>query len=221
MTLVRLLNWVRSPLKSALNFGTRSGWLSLLVWLAAISPAHAALELRIAIEDGVNQVTVGSSTKAAVLDGSGRPLGEIAAMNAFVAKPTSGGVALDQWKSGQIWVQPSGDGYVYIGNRWYRGKTLVVPTSKGLTAVNYVDLEHYLASVLGGEMSGGWPQEALKAQAVAARSYALYQRQRGANSVYDLGDTAAWQVYDGVEDESVGTQMAVKATAGQVLTYNG
>ncbi|MBD2018691.1 SpoIID/LytB domain-containing protein, partial [Leptolyngbya sp. FACHB-36] len=38
---------------------------------------------------------------------------------------------------------------------------------------------------------------------------------------YDLGDTAAWQVYDGVEDESVGTQMAVKATAGQVLTYNG
>jgi stage II sporulation protein D len=201
--------------------GSRSWWLSGLFWLAIVAPAQAALELRVAIEDGARQVKVGSSTKAVLRDGSGRPLGEIAAMNAFIAEPSQGKIALDRWQSGQIWVEPTGGGYVFIGDRWYRGRALVVPAGSGLTAVNYVDLEQYLYSVLGGEMNGNWPQEALKAQAVAARSYALYQRQSAANEIYDVGDTAGWQVYDGIEDESTGTQAAVNATAGQVLTHNG
>lgn len=70
-------------------------------------------------------------------------------------------------------------------------------------------------------MVPSWPQEALKAQAVAARSYALYQRQSSANSVYDVGDTQAWQVYNGLEKETSTTQAAVNATTGQVLTYSG
>jgi stage II sporulation protein D len=204
-----------------LRTGSRSWWLSGLLWLAIMAPAQAALELRVAIEDGVSQVKVGSSTKAVVRDASGRQLGEIAAMNAFVADPGQGKVTLDRWQSGQLWVEPTGGGYIFIGDRWYRGRALVVPTNSGLTAVNYVDLEHYLYSVLGGEMNGNWPQEALKAQAVAARSYALYQRQNAANETYDVGDTAGWQVYDGIEDESAGTQAAVNATTGQVLTHNG
>ncbi len=205
----------------------RHWWFGLLIWLAAFSvvesaasrPAQAALELRVAIEDGVSQVAVGSSTKALVRDSSGRTLGEIAPMNAFLAQPKQGLVNLDHWQSGQIWVEPTDGGYVYIGDRWYRGRTLVVPSKKGLTAVNYVDLEQYLYSVLGGEMNGNWPQEALKAQAVAARSYALYERQRAGNGIYDLGDTPAWQVYRGIRDESTGTQAAVNATTGQVLIY--
>jgi len=198
------------------------GWLLvILFWLVWVFPARAALELRVAIEDGVNQVKVGSSTRAVVKDGTGRSLGEIAPMNAFVAQSGGKQVALDRWQSGQIWVEPLQGGSVYIGDRWYRGRALLVPTAKGLTAVNYVDLEHYLYSVLGGEMNGKWPPEALKAQAVAARSYALYQRQKAANSVFDVGDTPAWQVYRGIADESSGTQTAVNATAGQVLTYSG
>ncbi|HEY9751872.1 MAG TPA: SpoIID/LytB domain-containing protein [Coleofasciculaceae cyanobacterium] len=196
-------------------------WLAGLLWFIMIAPAQAALELRVGIQSGSEQVKVGSSTKAVVRDGTGRPLGEIAAMNAFMAKSDQGKVVLDRWQSGQIWVEPAAGGYVFIGDRWYRGRALVIPTSKGLTAVNYVDLEHYLYSVLGGEMSGTWPQEALKAQAVAARSYALYSRQRAANAPFDLGDTAAWQVYRGISDESVGTQAAVNATRDQVLTYQG
>jgi stage II sporulation protein D len=204
-----------------LKTGKRSWWLSIILWLSVIAPASAALELRVAIEDGVREVKVGSSTNAIVRDGSGRSLGEIAAMNAFIAEPDQGNVALDHWKSGQIWVEPTGGGYVFIGDRWYRGRVLVVQSGSGLVAVNYVDLEQYLYSVLGGEMNGNWPQESLKAQAVAARSYALYQRQNASNKIYDVGDTAAWQVYDGIEDESGGTQTAVNATASQVLIYNG
>ncbi len=199
---------------------SRHLWLSAFLWLAAMAPAHAALELRVGIEDGVNQVTIGSSTKAVVRDAAGKPIGEIAAMNAFVAQPSDGQVALDRWKSQMIWVEPSAGGLAYIGDRWYRGKTLVIPTEKGLTAVNYVDLEEYLYSVVGGEMGSRFPQEALKAQAVAARSYALYQRQNSRSTNFDVGDTPAWQLYDGVEKESAATLTAVNATAGQVLTYN-
>ncbi|XGV99452.1 MAG: SpoIID/LytB domain-containing protein [Leptolyngbya sp. BL-A-14] len=207
----------------------RIWWFGILVCMAAFSamesamsrPAEAALELRVAIKDGVSQVAVGSSTKAIVRDSSGRPLGEIAPMNAFIAQPKQGNVSLDRWQSGLIWVEPTDGGYVYIGENWYRGRTLVAPSKSGLTAVNYVDLEQYLYSVLGGEMNGNWPQEALKAQAVAARSYALYHRQHARNGLYDVVDTTASQVYRGIKDESVGTQMAVNATAEQVLISGG
>ncbi len=199
----------------------RPWWLAAVIWLVAIAPAQAALELRVGIEDGVSQVTVGSSTRAVVRNAANQPIGEIAPMNAFVAQPQNGEVALDRWKSQMIWVEPADGGLVYIGDRWYRGRTLVVPTEKGLTAVNYVDLEQYLYSVIGGEMGSRFPQEALKAQAVAARSYALFQRQKSRNPHFDVGDTPAWQVYDGVSDESAATLTAVDATAGQVLTYNG
>jgi stage II sporulation protein D len=188
---------------------------------SVVSRPAQSLELRVAIEEGVSQVAVGSSSKAIVRDSSGRPLGEIAPMNAFIAQPKQGSVGLDRWQSGQLWVEPTDGGYVYIGNRWYRGRTLVALSKSGLTAINYVDLEQYLYSVLGGEMNGNWPQEALKAQAVAARSYALYHREKAiaANSIYDVVDTTASQVYRGIQDESVGTQTAVNATANQVLAY--
>ena len=213
-----------------IGFRGRSCGLGLLMALATIAATAfsqtaaqaASVELRVAIADGVSSVKVGSSTNAVVTDGTNK-LGEIAAMNAFVAQADQGNVALDKWKGRQIWIEPSGgeEGYVWIGDHWFRGRVLVVPTAKGVTAVNYVDLEQYLYSVLGKEMGKGWPVETLKAQAVAARSYALYQRQRGGKGAYDLGNDQGWQVYEGIADESAGTQTAVAATAGQVLISNG
>nr|WP_290224988.1 SpoIID/LytB domain-containing protein [Trichocoleus desertorum] len=214
-------------LRYLVRLGGRHWWVSALIWLAMIAPARAALDLRVAIEEGVQQVGVASSTKALIKDGAGRTLGELSPGQALSAALSAGGVSLQgQWKAGQIWVEPTEGGYVWIGDRpergnWYRGRAFLVPTAKGLTAVNYVDLEQYLYSVVASEMIPSWPQEALKAQAIAARSYALYQRQTSANSVYDVGDTQAWQVYEGVGKETSTTQAAVSATAGQVLTYGG
>ncbi len=201
----------------------RHWWLGILLWLVLIAPAQAAVILRVAIERGVNQVKVGSNTTAIVKDSGGRTLGNLPGMSAFYAQAVPGGVALDKWQSGLFWIEPTGkEGLVYIGDRWYRGRTLVVPTDKGLDVVNWVDLEEYLYSVIGGEMSSNWPQEALKAQAIAARTYALYKReQQRKNPVYDLGDTPdRWQIYKGVSSESPAVYSAVDATAGQVLTYN-
>ncbi len=198
----------------------RYGWKTLLIWFCLVAPAQAQLLLRVAIEDGANQLKVGSTTQAVVRDGNGKVLGELAAMGGGIAQAQSGNVALGKWQGSQLWIDPSNGGNVWIGNGWYRGRVLLVPRNGGLTAINYVDLEEYLYSVLGAEMDGGWPQEALKAQAVAARTYALYKRQRS-NGVFDVGDDQNWQVYKGLITESTGTLAAVNATRGQVLTYNG
>ncbi len=201
------------------NMRGRHWWLSLLVWFILAFPA-AARELRVAIEEGVSQVKIGSSTNATVTDGTGRVLGQLAGMNGFAAQLKNGMVALDRWQAGEIKIQPTGEGYVYIGDRWYRGSIRIVSTGKALTAVNHVDLDNYLYSVLGAEMDASWPQEALKAQAVAARSYALYEQINNFNGISDVGDTQGWQVYKGVETESPGTYAAVNATKGLFMAYN-
>jgi stage II sporulation protein D len=208
-------------LKQIILSGGRHWWLSFLLWIVLVVPAQAAMELKVAIKEGVSRVQVGSSTKAIVRDAAGQEVGELEAMNAFNAQGGGSNVALGRWRSRSLWIEPTDNGFVWIGDRWYRGRTLLVPTSKGMTAVNYVDLDQYLYSVLGSEMSANWPQEALKAQAVAARSFALYKRSTSGNSVYDVGDTTTWQVYKGLEAEAPGTQSAVNATTGQVMTYGG
>ncbi len=211
-----------SPLRQVLHFFLRQQpwWLGLVIWLMA-APAQAALELRVAVERDASQVQVGSSTDAVLKDvGTGREIAQIPAMNAIVAQPKGGAVAFSQYQVGALWIEPSGGGYVFVGDKWYRGRVLVLPTSGGLTAVNYVDLDQYLYSVVGAEMGARFPMEALRAQAVAARTYALYQRQNSANDVFDVGDTTAWQVYDGLEAETAEIRAAVDSTSSLVLTYN-
>jgi len=195
-------------------------WLSVLIWMAMVGQAKA-LELRVAIVENASQVKVGSSTQAKIMDGAGRVLGELRPREGFYARPSGRSVVVTHKRASQIVIEPSAGGVVYIGDRWYRGRTKLVNSGGGLTAINYVDLELYLASVLGKEMYPSWPLEALKTQAVASRSYALHQRQHRGNSVFDVGDTTAWQVYNGMATEALSTQAAVAATTGQVLTYHG
>lgn len=196
------------------------GWLTPLVWLLALSPAIAT-ELRVAIDKGLAEVNVGSSTTATVKDGSGQVLGQLQGMQAFVAVATGNNIALSQWETGQLWIEPTDGGYVYIGDRWYRGRTHLVISEGGVTAVNHVEMDEYLYSVVGAEMSPNWHPEALKAQAVAARSYALYQKAKRGNAVYDVGDDTYWQVYVGMDKEDPNTIAAVSATSGQVLAHDG
>ncbi len=207
------LSWIFCTL---LPHGGLIGFL-WLAWCVSVP----AKELRIAIKKGVSAVQVGSSTSAVVKDGAGRKLGELVNLNAFSAKPASSGVALDRWQTSQIVIEPSGDGVIWIGDRWYRGKVRLMRQGKGVTAVNLVDLEQYLYSVVGGEAYPTWPLEALKAQAVAARTYALYKSTAASNQYYDLDTSIQTQVYKGLETEYLSTQEAVNATESQVLTYNG
>lgn len=106
----------------------------------------------------------------------------------------------------------------------YRGTVEVRPGAGGLTVVNELDLESYVMGL--DEVPPDWPAEALKAQAVAARTYALWEREKGAwaKSGYDVCATTSCQVYRGASVESgSGTRWveAVRATAGEVLLYQG
>jgi stage II sporulation protein D len=182
-------------------------------------PASAASTIRVALTEGRNQLRIGASTDALLKNSQGQVLGKLPAQTGAYAQPMGLGVQVARWKASQIWIEPVGEGLVWVGDRWYRGRVQLVPSEKGLLAVNHVGLEEYLYSVVGGEAIATWPLEALKAQAVAARSFALYRLQRSRNPLFDVGTTTKWQVYKGVEVEAPSTIQAVQATQGQVLTY--
>lgn len=109
------------------------------------------------------------------------------------------------------------DGYTYRGYL----EVMKSPTSSGLTVVNVVPLEHYLYGVVGKEMSPSWSQEALKAQAVAARTYAVSHKNYFKNRGYDMADDTRSQVYGGVAAEAPSIIQAVDATSGEIVTYQG
>ncbi|MGL4362540.1 MAG: SpoIID/LytB domain-containing protein [Cellulosilyticaceae bacterium] len=109
-----------------------------------------------------------------------------------------------------------------IGTRRYRGVIEVVKgQKKGLTAVSVVPFEQYLYGVVNNEMGGSYPLEALKAQAVAARSMATFQYNRYLSRGYNLVDTTYSQVYKGITSEHTNTTMAVDLTKGEIARYNG
>ena len=102
----------------------------------------------------------------------------------------------------------------------YRGKLKLIlnPNSNSFDAINLVPLEPYLAGVVGAEMPNYWEPAALKAQAIAARTYCLYIKKHfGGKRTWDVRKTAANQVYLGVAAESAQIWDAVNQTQGQVL----
>lgn len=103
----------------------------------------------------------------------------------------------------------------------YRGMLAFAVDGGTMTGVNVVDLEEYLYGVVPSEMPQSYEAEALKAQAVAARTYAMTKLGAHTGSGYQLCDTTACQVYKGYSNEAASTTAAVKATAGEVACYNG
>lgn len=196
-------------------------WLALFICLSWQSLAQAALEMRVAIKKNLDRLQVGSSTTASVKDGKGKVLGQLTEMMPYDAEINGGGVGIDTWRGSELIVEPKEDGYVWIGDRWFRGRTRLILQGTGITAINLVDLDEYLYSVVGSEVVSTWPIEALKTQAVAARSFALYRRAENRSKPYDLDPTTNSQVYKGLASETESTQEAVRETLGKALTYNG
>lgn len=128
--------------------------------------------------------------------------------------------------------QQSSDGQsavplIGVNGKLYRGAVVLKPCSKtdssgvsnttGITLVNVLDLEDYLLSVVPSEVPSLWPKEVLKAQAIAARSYAVANLGKHKNEGYDVKATVDDQVYRGVVAESAETNAAVAETSGLVL----
>jgi peptidoglycan hydrolase-like amidase len=182
-----------------------------------------ALEIRVAIKRDVNSILIGVNGQAVITDRQGRGLKTIATNEGLPVTTSANGLKMGDLSLPEvIFVQPtSPDGLVYVDDRWYRGKILIVAQGDRLLVVNHVNLEAYLYSVVGSEMHSTAPLHALKAQAIAARSYALVHMMRPANAWFHLGNTQRWQVYKGIQSEYQSTHQAVNATAGQILSYKG
>ncbi len=109
-------------------------------------------------------------------------------------------------------------------SRAYRGRLRAATPYPGATArdtVNVLSMDRYVRGVVPYEMPASWAAEALKSQAVAARTYATYQRSLNLDRYYQICDTTACQVYGGVAAETPTTNSAVAGTARQVLVYGG
>ena len=111
-------------------------------------------------------------------------------------------------------------GLVYTKKKWYKGQLLVLNAKKGLIVINEVDVENYIKGVVPAEMPPAWNIEAHKAQAIAARSYAIANIGKRKKYGYDLKDTPQDQAYSGASGETQKTNLAVKSTNGQVLVHN-
>ena len=180
------------------------------------------LEIRVGIQRDVPSVAIAVSSQGYLQDRQGQGLMSLNAGQG-INVTAQGNSLLINGRSvpGVVWFTADANGYLAVGDRWYRGRVLLVPRGNQVLAVNYVNLEHYLTSVVGSEMHSTAPTEALKAQAIAARSYALVHMVRPASQWFDLGDTQRWQVYKGIGSEQGPSHNAVTSTVGQVLSHNG
>lgn len=140
---------------------------------------------------------------------------------------------------GEVIISPSGDGFflndklvdartlelkgneIRVEGRAYRGKLTLIRERGKVVVINHIGLEHYLLGLINHEISSKWPADAVKAQAVAARSYAYRKIMKGNAVPYHLKSTVLDQVYGGTGKEDDRAAAAVNATRGEVIYYGG
>lgn len=206
--------------------------LALMLACYMGGPAAAQVPtLRVGLAEGVAKTVVATSVAGLIVDGSGRTVGTTRAMEGWEARREGTGIAL--YGRGSRLVVPgavarlvprpqAGEIALAFGaGRWYRGEIELRAAGSRLTVVNQVPLEQYLYGVIPAEMNPRWPLESLKAQAVAARTYALAKLGQFRSRGFDVKPTTENQVYRGAGVETYASNAAVDQTLGQVLTQNG
>ena len=205
--------------------GIRRAVAFIFTYLFIIMPCFA---IKIGLQTHVNKTFIGASTKAEIIDcNTNKLLFNMEKMKGYEFKPHKGKIAIKidgEWKqikTDKIIIKPESNGFVSVKRKWYRGKFKIINDGAGLTVMNDIDLELYLRGVVPSEMPSGWEHEAHKAQAIAARSYAVANLGKRAKFGYDLKDTPEDQAYGGASAETSGTNDAVKETEGIVLVCQG
>lgn len=180
------------------------------------SPPPTELPIRVLLTDGATSLRIGAETPFTASCGDG------------TEKEFPPGHRTVELRNGVLYLdgtpclpplQISTSGPVRWNDKPYRGELIIDRRNRRLQAVNIVGLEAYLKGVLPGEIYPRWPKEALNAQAIACRTYALYQIRHARHPGYDLTATTFGQVYGGIEKEDARTDRALRRTAGEVLLY--
>lgn len=206
------------------SFGIRL-ILSFFLFVFLTQPSFA---IKIGLQTEVNKTYIGTSTEGEIVDcNTNKLIFVMDKMQGYEFKPHKDYIAIKvdgNWKkinSNKIMIKPTEEGYVSVKRKWYRGEFMLINNGKGLTVINDIPIEEYLRGVVPSEMPSSWEHEAHKAQAIAARSYALANLGKRAKLGYDLNDTPEDQAYGGATAETVQTNNAVIETEGIVLIHDG
>ncbi|MBR6163060.1 SpoIID/LytB domain-containing protein [bacterium] len=198
---------------------------SIVVLFFTTGDAHA---IKIGLCTQCSQVYIASSVDATMYDAfSGDMIMKLSPMKYYFFKTEGNQIAIKisskyvKTGSKSVTIKPDKqNGYLSTKKAWYRGEFIITSYPHSVNLINKLPLEMYLKGVVPSEMSAKWPQEALKAQAIAARSYAIANLNKHASQGYDLDDTPKDQAYGGASAERDTSNRAVKDTEDIVLVYN-
>ncbi|MBR3605243.1 MAG: SpoIID/LytB domain-containing protein [Candidatus Gastranaerophilales bacterium] len=198
----------------------------LVFW--GVNLAQKAYAIRIGLNEGIKRTYVGSSQNASFRDANtGKLLFISRSFFPYPIKAYGDSIAIKvkgkyyDCSTNAVFIQnPESKGFLATKRKWYRGDIVIYNIQGALTVVNSLPLEEYLMGVVPSEMPPKWNIEAHKAQAIAARSYALANLNKRGSKGYDLKDTPHDQAYGGASSETPQTTRAVLSTRGEVLTYD-
>jgi stage II sporulation protein D len=199
--------------------GRNYGWILKHYYKGTTLGTAGVGRMRVLLTRGVGQLSVGSPAPFSVRDANGRTY------NLDAGTYTLGSPLRIRTASGErrrlaspVRFSP-GSAVLRLSGNPYRGLIRVRTRSGLLSAVNHIGLEPYVKGVIAWEMPASWHRQALRAQAVVARTYGLVSRKSGA--WFDLFDDTRSQVYGGVRAEHPRTNDAVNATRGEVVRSDG
>jgi len=198
---------------------------AIITAISGLCPSHA---IKIGLQENIKSTYVGTSKIGQITDGkTGKLLFSTKALTPYTIRPYNNVLAVKVGRqyynlnTNYIVIKPKDDkGFTATKRRWYRGEIIIFNINKRLLVINKLSLEDYLLGVVPSEMPSKWNVEAHKAQAIAARSYAIANLGKRRFKGYDLKDTPHDQAYGGASAETVQTSNAVLGTRGVVITHN-
>ena len=211
--------------------------LVIAFWVAPVQAASLEQTIRVGILSNQEHVLISSDTNFAMLNGeTGQWIAHLDAGEKATITVEEGSITINGKKTKDVTSNiikvidfslltfKDNDGHYFeVNKKQYRGNIDIHLThgKTGLTIVNTLPIEQYLDGVIASEMPSSWHLEALKAQTVAARTYALYNLNKHQGDDYDVCATTDCQVYGGLGSESPQVSKAVDETAGQVIMNQG
>jgi len=175
--------------------------------IVSVTPTGPSETIKVLIVKGASSLEVKTSQGGA-------------AFSITASKDSRGLVSINgSIKSLPFYFAPEGE-FIYVNGRPYRGDLTVIGQKDALGAVNELPIEDYVAGIINNEISSKWQENAVKAQAVIARTYALHHKKKRAVESYHVEGTVMGQVYNGAASEDTAARKAVRETRGEALYYN-
>jgi stage II sporulation protein D (peptidoglycan lytic transglycosylase) len=211
--------WLTKSLK---RFLSTKRLVALLLFSMLVSPQFSNAGepvIRVAVHKSPSITVYGQGLTLIEL-GSGRVLMSISGKGSVRLRVVTGGLSFGKGTTDRQ-IKLSGRGRLKIGGRSYEGTFIFENDNGNVVAIEWIGLEDYIAGIINLEISSKWPREVIRAQAVAARTYAVYQQKQNAARAFDVESTVTHQVYGGAGSADDVAREAVGSTAGEVLTFDG